>query len=314
MIYTLTLNPAVDREYVVSKLIANTVLRASEVHIDFGGKGFNVSRMLTALGVSNTALGFIGSNAGAFLEKGMASLGIATDFVHIAHETRTNTTIIETDGVDHYKVNESGPVISAAERDLLLDKVKALAKADDYWVLAGSLPPGVPIDFYRALITIIQSAGGKALLDTSGDALLAGVQTKPYLIKPNVFEANTLTGINGKSRADLLSMLSNIHAGGVGLVVISAGKDASLFSDGQRVLYGQPPQIEEGNPVGAGDAMLAGVLYGLVEKMDMADVFAWGIAAGSAAAGLPGTAMPTMDQVRSLLDQVQIEEIGRVAG
>jgi len=309
MIYTVTLNPAVDREYVVPKLIANSVLRASEVHIDYGGKGFNVSRMLTALGVSNTALGFIGSNAGAFLEKGMASLGIATDFVHIAHETRTNTTIIETDGVDHYKVNESGPVISAAERVLLLDKVKELAKAEDCWVLAGSLPPGVPIDFYRELITIIQSAGGKALLDTSGDALLEGVQAKPYLIKPNVFEANTLTGINGKSRADLLSMLRNIHAGGVSLVVISAGKDASLFSDSNKVFYGQPPQIEEANPVGAGDAMLAGVLYGLVNHMDMADAFAWGIAAGSAAASKTGTRMPSMQEVQTLKEKVKIEEI-----
>jgi 1-phosphofructokinase family hexose kinase len=289
-------------------LIANTVLRASEVHIDYGGKGFNVSRMLTTLGVRNTALGFIGSNAGAFLEKGMASLGIATDFVHIAHETRTNTTIVETGGVDHYKVNESGPVISAVECNLLLEKVESLAKADDFWVLAGSLPPGIPTDFYRKLITIIQITGGKAILDTSGDALLEGVKAKPYLIKPNVFEAATLTGIGGNSRADFLSMLSNIRAGGVELVVISAGKDTSLFSNGENVLYGRPPQIKEANPVGAGDAMLAGVLYGLVNGLDMAETFAWGIAAGSAAACKTGTRMPAMLDVQLLKERVKIEE------
>jgi 1-phosphofructokinase family hexose kinase len=309
MIYTVTLNPAVDREYVVPNLIANTVLRASEVHIDYGGKGFNVSRMLTTLGVRNTALGFIGSNAGAFLEKGMASLGIATDFVHIAHETRTNTTIVETGGVDHYKVNESGPIISAAECDLLLEKVESRVKTDDFWVLAGSLPPGIPADFYRTLIMIIQSAGGKAILDSSGDALMAGVQAKPYLIKPNVFEANSLTGITGKSRANLLAMLENIHGNGVALVVISAGRDVSLFSDSNKVLYGYPPQIEEANPVGAGDAMLAGVLFGLVNGMDMAESFAWGIAAGSAAASKTGTSMPAMQEVQLLKEKVLIEEI-----
>jgi len=309
MIYTVTLNPAVDREYVVPKLIANTVLRASEVHIDYGGKGFNVSRMLTALGVRNTALGFVGSNAGAFLEKGMASLGIATEFVHIAHETRTNTTIVETDGHDHYKVNESGPAIADADREKLIEKVKHLAKADDCWVLAGSLPPGIPANFYRELTSIIQSAGGRAVLDTSGEALLEGVKAHPYLIKPNVFEAGTLTGIKGKMHEDLLKMLKNIHAGGVEHVVISAGKDASFFTSGESVLFAQPPVIEESNPVGAGDAMLAGLLYGLHQGLDHAESFAWGIAAGSAAASKTGTGMPSMDEVQTLKKKIKVEEI-----
>jgi 1-phosphofructokinase family hexose kinase len=309
MIYTVTLNPAVDREYVVPKLVSNTVLRASEVHIDYGGKGFNVSRMLTAMGVGNTALGFIGSNAGAFLEKGMASLGISTDFVHISHETRTNTTIVETNGQTHYKVNESGPAICDKERDLLKKKITERAKPGDWWVLAGSLPPGIPDDFYQELIVIIQSAGAKAILDTSGQALLCGVKAKPYLIKPNVFEASTLTGISGKSLEDLRAMLKNIHASGVSLIAISAGKDASIFSDGEKVWHANPPKIEEANPVGAGDAMLAGVLFGLYNGLENAESFAWGIAAGSAAAGKTGTGMPSKDEVENLKKRIDIKEI-----
>ncbi len=309
MIYTVTLNPAVDREYVVDKLLSNTVLRASEVHIDYGGKGFNVSRMLTAMGVRNTALGFIGSNAGAFLEKGLASLGILTDFVHIEHETRTNTTIVETDGQDYYKVNESGPAISKDECDQLTQKIKDSVKPDDLWVLAGSLPPGIPTDFYQELTDIIQSADAKAILDTSGQALLSGVKAKPYLIKPNIFEAKTLTGVSGKSLNDLMRMLEIIHTNGVSLVVISAGKDTSIFSGGENVLYANPPMIEEANPVGAGDAMLAGLLYGLYNGLDHVTSFAWGIAAGSAAAGKTGTGMPTKEEVEALKEKIEIKEL-----
>lgn len=309
MIYTVTLNPAVDREYVVPKLVSNTVLRASEVHIDYGGKGFNVSRMLTAMGVGNTALGFIGSNAGAFLEEGMASLGISTDFVRIAHETRTNTTIVETNGQTHYKVNESGPAISNEERNLLKQKIMESAKPGDWWVLAGSLPPGIPDNFYQELIGIIQSAGAKAILDTSGQALLSGVKAKPYLIKPNVYEASTLTGISGNSLDNLIAMLKSIHASGVSMIVISAGKDTSIFSDGDMVWYASPPKIEEANPVGAGDAMLAGVLFGLYNGFENAESFAWGIAAGSAAAVKTGTGMPTKEEVENLKKIIEIEEI-----
>ena len=105
MIYTVTLNPAVDREYIVPRLTPNTVLRATEVNIDFGGKGFNVSRMLHSLGIESTALGFLGGKAGQILEQGLTSIGIKTDFVHVAEETRTNTTIVEKEGRYHYKVN-----------------------------------------------------------------------------------------------------------------------------------------------------------------------------------------------------------------
>ena len=309
MIYTVTLNPAVDREYVVDKLVSNQVLRASEVHIDYGGKGINVSRMLIAMGVCNTALGFIGSNAGAFLEKGLASLGILTDFVHIDHETRTNTTIVETNGQDYFKVNESGPDISKDECETLTQKIKDLVKPSDWWVLAGSLPPGVPADFYQDLIHIIQSAGAKAILDTSEQALLTGVKAKPYLIKPNIFEAKTLTGVSGESLNDLTDMLKIIHTNGIPLIIISAGENTSIFSSGEKVLCVNPPKIKEANPIGAGDAMLAGVLYGLYNGLDYSTSFAWGIAAGSAAAGKTGTSMPTKHEVESLKEKIEIKEL-----
>jgi len=313
MIFTLTPNPAIDREYVVPKLIPNTVLRAVDMHIDYGGKGFNVSRMLNAMDVGSTALGFIGGHVGRFLEKGMESLGIDTDFVHIEQDTRTTTTIVETKGHDHYKVNESGPPILESELDALIHKVKLLVRPGDWWVLAGSLPPRVPVNFYQTLIGIIQSAGAKAILDASGKALLSGVKARPYLIKPNVFEAGTLTGLSGKSMQDRLNMLTSIHTSGIALILISAGKEASIFSDGANTWVAHPPVIEEANPTGAGDAMLAGLLYGLVNGLPRSDSFAWGLAAGSAAASKTGTRMPSMEAVTSLKETITVQEISHAS-
>jgi len=309
MIFTVTLNPAVDREYVVPKLIPNSVLRASEVHIDYGGKGFNVSRMLSSLGVPNNALGLVGGSAGDVLEQGLFSLGISTDFMHVKNETRVNTSIVQTEGQDHIKVNEVGPDISDHEIGLFIKKVKSLVKPGDWWVLSGSLPPGINEDFYQEMIHMIQSAGARAALDTSGQALISGVRARPHLIKPNVIEANTLTEISGHSLDDLIKMIKKIHANGIHRILISAGKDASIFSDGVKVLYANPPAIRESNPVGAGDAMLAGVLYGFYNQLEIEDSFAWGIAAGSAAACKTGTSMPTMSEVEKLKKEIEIQEI-----
>ena len=309
MIYTVTLNPAVDREYLVPRLTPNTVLRATEVNIDFGGKGFNVSRMLHFLGIENTALGFIGGKAGQILEQGLTSIGIKTDFVHVAEETRTNTTIVGKEGRDHYKVNQSGAFVTQQELDQFFRKVTTLINKDDWWILAGSLPPGVPNDTYQQLIQLVQSGGAKAVLDTSGKALSLGINASPFLIKPNIFEAQMLTGITNKSMDAMIEMINIILAKGVPLVSISAGKDFSLFSTGCNVWKAVPPDIQEANPIGAGDAMLAGMIYGLSTGLSEKESFAWGIAAGSAAAANPGTRMPAIIEVRKLLEKVKIDQI-----
>src|SRR5512134_2911157 len=173
MIYTLTLNPAIDRELTVDDFAYDQVLRASAVRIDFGGKGFSVSRALAALGIS-IALGFVGGTAGEELIKGLADMGIRSEFICIAGETRTNISIVTTSH-DHYlKVNEPGPVISAAELEQMLEKIRLRARAGDWWVMAGSLPRGVPPAIYAEATRLVQNAGGHVILDAAGEPLRAG--------------------------------------------------------------------------------------------------------------------------------------------
>src|SRR3954452_5122069 len=135
MIYTVTLNPALDRELTVPALVFDDVLRATETRVDCGGKGFNVARMLAALGAESVALGFAGGHTGAMLQDGLAALGIATDFVWIAGETRTNISIVTTDYDRHIKVNEAGPTISASEQAALVQRVRERVRSGDLWVL-----------------------------------------------------------------------------------------------------------------------------------------------------------------------------------
>jgi len=308
-IYTVTLNPAVDRELTVPVIEYDCVLRASEWRVDFGGKGFNVSRMLKSLGKNSTALGFAGGKSGEILRDGLHSLGIHTDFVWVSGETRTNVSIVN-ENLDHYiKVNEPGPSISDAEQQALFEKITALAQPDDWWVLAGSLPPGVPVTLYNHLINIIQQAGAKAILDTSGEALTLGCRANPFLIKPNEFELHNLTNLPVDTHEQRLQAANVLHATGIPHILLSMGKDgALLLSDGKAYKL-QSPTIKERNPIGAGDSMVGGLVWGLSQNLDIGEAARWGVACGAAAASLSGTAVGSFELVEELFNQTIIQRL-----
>ncbi len=194
MIYTVTLNPAVDRELTVANIEYDTVLRALSWQTDCGGKGFNVSRMLRSMGMASCAMGFVGGKSGEILHEGLHALEIETDFVWVEGETRTNISIVTSEHDRYLKVNEPGPEISSARQSELLEKMRNLIQPGDWWVLAGSLPPCVSEKMYGEMIQIIEVGGAHAILDTSGPALAHGCQAGAYLVKPNAEEAEKLTG------------------------------------------------------------------------------------------------------------------------
>lgn len=308
MIYTLTLNPALDRELTVPRIIFDDVLRANILRVDYGGKGFNVSRTLKALGADNVALGFVGGRTGQRISDGLAKLGICTDFVEVAGETRTNISIISESQPNHIKVNEPGPIITSKEEKALLEKVTALAKADDWWVLSGSLSPGVSENIYAQIIGIVQAAGAKAILDTSGPPLRLGCQAGPFLVKPNATESVELTGIK-QITTQTRSVMEAIHAMGVGYVMISMGKAGAFFSNGQQLWLASSPDIEARNPIGAGDSSVAGLVWGLTQNLDWPDILKWSMACGTATATLSGTAVGSKDKVQYLVEQITVKSL-----
>ncbi len=286
-IYTVTPNPVLDRTITVPLLVENEVLRAKEVRLDWGGKGFNVSRALLAVGMPSVAMGFLGGATGDMLEEGLHTLGLETDFVRVDGETRTNVVIAEPTG-RHIKVNEAGPLINERAQQALPALLRNRLQPDDICVLAGSLPPGITPDFYARLIRLTHECKGFAVLDASGEALRLGIAAGPDLVKPNALEAQQVTDQEIDTPQDAAVAARLIRSLGVGRVAISLRAEGLVLAGTDVVYHAQPPAIQEVINVGAGDAMVAGLVWALTQGFDDADVARWGVAFGTAAASLPG--------------------------
>ncbi|HEY9078038.1 MAG TPA: 1-phosphofructokinase [Anaerolineaceae bacterium] len=306
MIYTVTLNPVLDKTLTVPAITLNEVLRATAVQVDWGGKGLNVSRALLALGMESIVFGLAGGAVGQQIEEGMTHLGIATDFVHIAGETRTNVVVIDAQAKYHLKVNEPGPQVSRAELDALTAKIEQCARRGDTWVFCGSLPPGVPTDTYARLVNLVKAKGGRACLDTSGEALYLGCQAAPFLVKPNQEEIAQAVGMTVDDESSAKRAVDHLLAMGIEMVALSLGAAGLLVatsSDAVRVI---PPVLPILNPVGAGDAALAGILWALAQGMALPEIARWGAATGTAAAMTAGTQVGSMELVASLVGKMTI--------
>lgn len=312
MIYTVTLNPAVDRELTVPAMEFDSVLRASESRVDFGGKGFNVSRLLKGLGSDSTAVGFLGGRTGDLLEDGLQSLGIAADFVRVPGETRTNVSIVTHSHDNYIKVNEKGPLVSEEKQKELLEKIDTLAKPGDWWVLAGSLPPGLDDDFYGHIVSVLNEHEANAILDTSGESLRLGCLQKPYLVKPNAEEAHALTGLPMDTSAEIAAAAAEIRRLGAQNVVVSLGKAGALLHTAEEAWLTHTPKIQEKNPIGAGDSMVGGLVWALTRGLPLKEALGWGVASGAATASLPGTEVGSRPLIEELFAQVRYEKLETV--
>jgi 1-phosphofructokinase family hexose kinase len=309
MIYTLTLNPAIDRELTVAEVQFDAVLSAVKSQVDFGGKGFNVSRLLRSMGMPSTALGFIGGRTGDRLQHGLQALDIGTDFVSIPSETRTNISIV-TEKHDHYiKVNEKGPLVDEPKQRELLDKIASIAAAGDWWVLAGSLPPGVPDSFYAQIIAILNRYQAISILDTTGESLRLGCEAKPFLVKPNAEETQKLTGLPVDTVAQMALAAAELRKMGAQNVVISLGKKGALLQTADESWLVHSPKIQEKNPIGAGDSMVGGLVWALSQGYPLKESLGWGAASGAATASMSGTEVGSRTLIEELFQQVKYEVI-----
>ena len=309
MIYTLTLNPAIDRELTVAEVQFDSVLSAAKSQVDFDGKGFNVSRLLRSMGMPSTALGFIGGRTGERLRSGLQALDIATDFVSISGETRTNISIV-TEKHDHYiKVNEKGPLVDEVKQCELLDKIASIASAGDWWVLAGSLPPGVPDSFYARIIEIINEHQAISVLDTTGESLRLACEAKPFLIKPNAEETQKLTGLPVNTVSQISIAAAELRRMGAQNVVISMGKKGALLQTAEGSWLVHSPKIKEKNPIGAGDSMVGGLVWALSQGYTLKESLGWGAASGAATASMSGTEVGSRSLIDELFQQVTYEAL-----
>lgn len=301
MIITVTLNPAVDLELQVGEIVFDSVMRAEQSRMDVGGKGFNVSRMLQKLATPSLVMGFVGGKSGDRLEAGLQQLGIETQFTWIGGETRTNVSIVQGNQQHHLKVNESGPAITEDELLSLEQAVLRQLRPGDWWVLAGSLPIGVPSDIYQRLTRIIQTAGAHVVLDASGEALALGCSAEPVLIKPNHVEALQLVSRSPTDDISPEALAKELLTLGPRNVVLSLGKEGAVVATPESVSRVASPSIIERNPIAAGDSMVGGMVYGLNLGWTMHDSLLLGVCCGAATASQPGTGLGDQNQIAEML-------------
>ena len=309
MIYTLTLNPALDLELTVAEIRLGHIHRAKTEKIDFGGKGFNVSRVLNVLGVPNIAFGFIAGFTGMRLELELKSAGITNNLQRINGETRTNISIVGGDAGNYIKINQAGAAISSEDVHVMLEKMGRVTHAGDLWVLSGSLPPGAPVDIYSQVIAVIRLAGGQVILDTSGPALSKACRAGVRLLKPNAEEAEELTHLPVRTVPEAWKAAQWIRDLDVETVVISMGGQGALALDDAGCYVVKPPAIELRNPVGAGDALVAGLAAGLSQGKTLVDALRLGAACGASAVAQPGTGVGTRAEIYELMEGVMAQKL-----
>ncbi|MCR8642460.1 1-phosphofructokinase family hexose kinase [Paenibacillus sp. N1-5-1-14] len=309
MITTLTLNAAVDKTYVVPGFYKSGLFRVNEMVADPGGKGINVARVVTLLGGKAIATGFIAGSQGAFIQKGLTRQGVSHDFIE-AHEgeSRLCTTILDPESDEHQtELLEMGPTITEDDIIKLKHKVAELAKQSSIVAMSGSLPVGCPPTIYADLIQIVKEHGAKAILDASGDALAAGVEAKPYLIKPNEHEIARLTGKKHASDDELAHAIQTLMDQGIPCVIVSLGKRGALAGWEGVIYRAQAPVIDAVNPVGSGDSMVAGMITAIECGATAEEALRLGVASGAANALNLRAGFVDSQVVEQLKDEVLIE-------
>lgn len=289
MILTVTPNPSLDRTYEVPSLDRGEVIRATGERMDPGGKGVNVSRAVAAAGQRTVAVLPLGGAPGALVADLLDAQGIEVARVPVAGATRSNIALAEADGV-LTKINAPGPELSAAERELLLETVRAQS-ADASWIACcGSLPRGLAPSWYAALVARVHAAGTRIALDTSGPALLAALRERPDVVKPNAEELAEAVGRPLATVGDAVKAAEELREMGAGAVLASLGADGQVLVSASGVWFGSARVDVVRSNVGAGDSSLAGFL---IAGGDGPEALASAVAHGAAAVQLPGSVMPT---------------------
>lgn len=302
MILTVTLNTALDITYRVRELRPHGSHRVSEVTERPGGKGLNVARVLAALGHEVTVTGLTGGTTGHVLRTRLADTpGVRDALVPVSGTTRRTIAIVDQLSGDTTQLNEPGPTVTAAEWSAFRTTYESVLPGVSAVALCGSLPPGLPVGAYAGLVRTARTAGVPVLLDTSGEPLRRGVAARPDIVKPNTDELAELTGSHDPSRG-----ARDTRRRGARTVVVSLGAKGLLAATPDGSWQATPPARLSGNPTGAGDSAVAGLLSGLVEGLPWPDRLARAVALSAATVRAPAAGEFDRTTYEELLERVTV--------
>jgi 6-phosphofructokinase 2 len=309
LIATITINPSLDQHLTVDGLVVDGTNRWSRLHRYAGGKGIDVSRAIHEMGGRTVAYGFIGGAIGRAVEILLDEEGVPFSFTPIQRETRTNFIITDSKSSRQTRIDAPGPHISKSEFERFRRKMLRISPGPDLIVAGGSVPPGIPSDVYYTIIIEAKDFGVRTILDSDGQWLAEGIKAKPYLIKPNIREAEGLLDRELPNEEAIIKAALDIVELGVEIAVISRGKDGIIAATKKEVLKVVPPLVKVRSAVGAGDCTIAGLALKLANKESLAEACRLAVAMGTAAVLTPGTELARKADVEELLPQVKVKRI-----
>ena len=312
MVLTLTLNPAIDRTIIVDKLVYEDRAYIRSTTESPGGRGLNASRVLASFGMETVSLVTAGGESGSKLVTLLNESGFAAEVVRVRSSTRTNLTIYDKQGLT-LKLNEVGGELETAELQQMRHAVESRLSKAVWLMLCGSLPPGVPLNFYAELIELANSQGVKTFLDTDDGALRCGIEARPTVVKPNQPEAERLLGRALISRGRCAEAARSIQALGAGTVLLSLGSRGIVACSGegdQAVVWEVvPPRVEALSPIGAGDAVAAAFVYATRQGSPLLEAVQLAAAAGTASALKPGMEFATLAEAKAMMKRLETRNV-----
>ena len=307
MITGVCLNPSFDKTVEVDALALGEVNRIRSVRVDMGGKGVNVAVVARRLGLDALCIGCMGEQGTQHFTRLMDAEGLPHRFLTVPGAVRTNLKVVSRDGKGVTELNEPGAPLSGKAMEDFFALAKEEAARSEYVVLTGSLPPGCPDNTYGELIRAM--GGTRCILDAGGPVLRLGVEAGPFLLKPNLAELEQALGAQLRTLRAIRDAALIFLRKGASHVVVSMGAMGAMYVSEARTLYAPALRVEARSTVGAGDAMVGGMLLGLQKSGDMAQAFRYGIAAGAASVMTEGTQLIHPEDFERLVSQVKVQEV-----
>lgn len=305
MIVTITMNPAVDKSTSVNKLVAEKKMRCEELITEAGGGGINVSKAIKELGGESLAIFPSGGLNGKLLENYLKARGIQFKAIAVEHETRENFVVRETDTNSQFRFVMPGASLSEQEAGKCFDVLQQLQPHPSFIVASGSLPPGLPENFFGELAKVAKKVNARYIIDTSGEPLQLAAKEGVYLLKPNLSE---LCALVGKEHLELNEVddaaMEVIKQGRCEVMVVSMGPSGALLVTRDGCEHVPTPTVKKQSTVGAGDSMVAGMVWMLTQGKSLRETIRFGVACGTAATMNPGTQLFKKDDVHRLYEWI----------
>ena len=302
MIYTVTLNPALDKTVEIPSFTTDGVNRITSIRTDPGGKGINVSKVVAALGSTSRALGILGGSTGQMISEALSGLNMTCDFLPVEGNTRVNLKVVDPIAHTSTEINEPGAPVDPATLQKLL-------RHDDIVVLAGSLPVNAPADTYRVWGDACREKGAKVILDSDGAGMVEGVKAKPFLIKPNSEELSHVMGRALDSQQELTAAARELLQTGVQKVIVSMGSRGMLHVLPEQTIFVPGLRVPVKDTVGAGDAVIAALAVAEERGLTLEETLRLSTAAGAASVMCAGTQAASLETIQQLMEQVTYREL-----